>query len=55
MTKFSIVPALNPTGKAGPWARPQLRLIYSIAWYNNFASENLYSPYLIDTGPKLNV
>jgi maltoporin len=52
MTKFSIVPALNPTGKAGPWSRPQLRLIYSIAWYNHFASENLYSPYLSDTGPK---
>ena len=52
MMKLSIVPALVPTGKAGPWARPQIRLIYSIARYNEFASENLYSPYLSDTGPK---
>ena len=52
MTKLSIVPALVPTGKTGPWARPQLRLIYSIARYNDFASQNLYSPYLSNTGPK---
>ena len=52
MLKFSIVPTLVPTGKTDPWARPQLRLIYSIARYNDFASENLYSPYLSNTGPK---
>ena len=52
MMKFSFVPAFVPTGKAGPWARPQFRLIYSIARYNNFASANEYSPYLADTGPK---
>jgi maltoporin len=52
MTKISIVPTLVPTGKADPWARPQIRLIYSIARYNDFASANLYSPYLSDTGPK---
>ncbi len=52
MTKLSIVPTLVPTGKADPWARPQIRLIYSIARYNDFASANLYSPYLSDTGPK---
>ncbi len=52
MMKLSIVPALVPTGKADPWARPQLRLIYSIARYNDFASANLYSPYLSNTGPK---
>jgi len=52
MLKFSIVPTLVPTGKTDPWARPQLRLIYSIARYNDFAAENLYSPYLTNTGPK---
>ncbi len=52
MMKLSIVPALVPTGKADPWARPQIRLIYSIARYNDFASQNLYSPYLSNTGPK---
>ncbi len=52
MMKLSIVPTLVPTGKTDPWARPQIRLIYSIARYNNFASQNLYSPYLSNTGPK---
>jgi maltoporin len=52
MTKLSIVPTLVPTGKADPWARPHLRLIYSVARYNDFASENLYSPYLSQIGHK---
>ena len=52
MLKLSIVPTLVPTGKTDPWARPQIRLIYSIARYNDFASQNLYSPYLTNTGPK---
>ena len=52
MMKLSIVPTLVPTGKTDPWARPQIRLIYSIARYNDFASQNLYSPYLSNTGPK---
>jgi maltoporin len=52
MMKLSIVPALVPTGKTDPWTRPQIRLIYSIASYNDFASEHLYSPYLSDAGPK---
>lgn len=50
MTKLSIVPTLVPTGKADPWARPHLRLIYSVARYNGFASDNLYSPYLAEIG-----
>ena len=52
MTKFSLVPTLVPTAKADPWARPHLRLIYSIAKYNQFASDNLYSPYLAEIGHK---
>ena len=52
MAKFSIVPTIVPTAKADPWARPHLRLIYSIAKYNQFATDNLYSPYLSEIGPK---
>jgi maltoporin len=52
MAKMSIVPTIIPTGKADAWARPQLRLIYSLALYNNFASQNLYSPYLAEIGPE---
>ena len=52
MAKLSIVPTLVPTGKTDPWARPHLRLIYSVARYNDFASANLYSPYLAEIGHK---
>ena len=52
MFKLSIAPTSVPTGKADPWARPHLRLIYSIAWYNDFASTHLYSPYLNEIGPQ---
>jgi maltoporin len=52
MMKLSIVPTLVPTGKTDPWARPQIRFIYSVARYNDYASEHLYSPYLSNTGPK---
>ena len=52
MIKFSVVPTIVPTAKADPWARPHLRLIYSMAKYNKFASENLYSPYLAEIGNK---
>ena len=52
MTKISIIPTFVPTAKADPWARPHFRLIYSIAKYNQFASNNLYSPYLFEIGPK---
>jgi len=52
MAKFSFVPTLVPTAQADPWARPHLRLIYSIARYNQFAVDNLYSPYLSEVGHK---
>lgn len=50
MLKFSIVPTLVPSAKADPWSRPHFRLIYSIAKYNQFASDNLYSPFLQEIG-----
>ncbi|HEX5150240.1 MAG TPA: carbohydrate porin [Parafilimonas sp.] len=52
MIKFSLVPTIVPTAKADPWARPHLRLIYSMAKYNKFASDNLYSPFLAEVGHK---
>lgn len=52
MTKFSLVPTIVPTAKADPWARPHLRLIYSIANYNQFAADNMYSPILKEVGSK---
>jgi len=52
MAKFSLVPTFVPTAKADPWARPHLRLIYSVAHYNQFAADNLYSPYLAEIGHK---
>ncbi|SMO53681.1 carbohydrate porin [Solitalea koreensis] len=52
MTKFSLVPTIVPTAKADPWARPHFRLIYSVAKYNQFAADNLYSPFLTEVGSK---
>lgn len=50
--KFSIVPTIVPTAQANPWARPHFRLIYTIAKYNKFAADNLYSPFLAQVGSK---
>jgi maltoporin len=52
MLKLSIVPTLVPTGKADAWARPHFRIIWSVARYNKFATDNLYSPYLSECGHK---
>jgi len=50
--KLSIIPTLVPTGEKSAWARPHFRFIYTIAFYNKFAKENLYSPYLQAVGKK---
>lgn len=52
LIKFSIAPTLVPNGKRDVWSRPHFRLVYSVARYNKFAAENLYSPYLAQTGSK---
>ncbi len=52
MVKFSIAPTIVPNGKRDVWSRPHFRLVYSVAHYNQFAAENLYSPYLAQTGSK---
>lgn len=46
MTKISLVPVYVPTGKRDTWARPHLRFVASLARYNDYAMESLYSPYL---------
>ncbi|MCU4155158.1 carbohydrate porin [Carboxylicivirga sp. A043] len=46
VTKLSLAPTICPTGEKGFWARPELRFVASFAYYNDFASEALYSPYL---------
>jgi len=52
MVKFSVAPTLVPNGKRDVWSRPHFRLVYSVARYNQFAADNLYSPYLAQTGSK---
>ncbi|MGB5243094.1 MAG: carbohydrate porin [Lutimonas sp.] len=52
MFKFSIAPVYVPTGERDTWARPHLRFVTSVARYNDFAQETLYSPYLQFTGSK---
>jgi maltoporin len=52
MIKLSIAPTIVPTAKRDVWARPHFRLVYSVARYNKFAADNLYSPYLAQAGSK---
>ena len=50
--KISLTPTIVPNGKRDVWSRPHFRLVYSVARYNQFAADNLYSPYLAQTGSK---
>ncbi|MCC9137394.1 carbohydrate porin [Pontibacter silvestris] len=50
MFKVSIAPTVVPTARRSPWARPHLRLVFSAARYNDFAKDNLYSPFLQRSG-----
>ena len=52
MTKFTLAPTFVPTAVRDVWARPHFRLVYSVAHYNQFAADNLYSPYLAQSGTK---
>lgn len=52
MIKFGIAPTVVPNGKRDVWSRPHFRLVYSVAHYNKFAADHLYSPYLAQTGSK---
>jgi len=56
--KFSIVPTLVPSGERSVWARPHLRLIYTLAVYSEGARNAaragsfVASPYLRQFGPR---
>ena len=52
MSKITIAPTLVPNGKRDVWSRPHFRLVYSLARYNKFATDHLYSPYLAQSGPR---
>jgi maltoporin len=52
LIKFTIAPTFVPDGKRDVWSRPHIRLVYSVGRYNQFAANNLYSPYLQQGGSK---
>ena len=52
MGKISLVPTLALLKERSVWSRPHLRFIYSLGIYNDFARDNLYSPFLELIGPK---
>jgi maltoporin len=52
MIKLSIAPTLVPNGERSVWSRPHFRFVYSVARYNQFAADHLYSPYLAQIGSK---
>lgn len=49
--KLSVAPTVVPTGERSAWARPHMRLIYTIGFYNDAAVDQLMSPYLQTMGP----
>jgi maltoporin len=49
--KLSVAPEVVPSGKRSPWERPEMRLIYTAAIYNQAAVDQLMSPYLKTMGP----
>jgi len=52
MVKVSLAPIFVPTGARDTWARPHLRFVTSIARYNDYAMESLYSPFLEFVGSR---
>jgi maltoporin len=52
MFKLGIAPTIVPNGKRDVWSRPHFRFVYSVAHYNKFAADNLYSPYLAQSGSR---
>jgi maltoporin len=46
MWKFSLAPTIVPLGKRDPWSRPHIRLVATVARYNDYAKDHNYSPFL---------
>jgi maltoporin len=49
--KLSIAPTVVPTGERSNWARPEIRLIYTLCLYNQAAVDQRMSPFLQAMGP----
>jgi maltoporin len=49
--KLSVAPAIVPTGERSNWARPEMRLIYTLGLYNQAAVDQRMSPYTQTMGP----
>ncbi len=48
--KLSVAPTVVPTGERSAWARPEMRLIYTLGIYNQAAVDQRMSPYLQSIG-----
>ena len=48
MSQFAIGPMYTPTGKRSMFTRPTFRLIYAIAFYNDYAIQERLSDYLLN-------
>ena len=46
MWKFSLAPTIVPLGQRDPWSRPHIRLVATLARYNDYARDHNYSPFL---------
>lgn len=46
MWKFSLAPTIAPLGNRDPWSRPHIRLVATVARYNDYARDHNYSPFL---------
>lgn len=43
--KLSVAPTVVPSAERSPWARPEMRLIYTLGLYNQAAVDQQMSPY----------
>jgi len=43
--KLSVAPTVVPSAERSPWARPEMRLIYTVGIYNRAARDQQMSPY----------
>lgn len=50
--KLTVAPTIVPSGKRDVWARPALRVFYTMAFYNDAASDLEMSPYLRTVGSR---
>ncbi len=51
VTKLTLAPTFMPIGHDGLFDRPQIRLVFTLARYNDFAQRSIGSPFLNVVGP----